>query len=372
MRAWMLLIATVGAAGCGGGGGGNRTIDAAPAPDVPEVDAPDAPPPDAAPPPCNYTEKSDASNDPTGDPGTEPKPEATMLTIGSAPQILCGAANTGHFNPDTMTVDADAYRVTVGADANLVVRFTGGPEAAAAAVDFSIFVFTTEDSPLLLFGGRNNPLIRDHGAFLITLAAGTYDVVVTVNNSADLAAPFDYKVQIAPDGPTRCAAVAAPAAYTEAADGTGAGNDVVSIDFDNDPFYQLTASATDAAEPTGLTIDGSNPVRITGSSADEDAEDDYMDRDTYLVRTGPATHEITLRLGWADEHTDLNYVVFPADQTDHLDKVGDGLQFAGHEEYNVVAVKPSSAYWIWVGSHDESTGLPATYDLSICGTTTFR
>jgi len=330
----------------------------------------DAPPPDAAPPPCNYTEKSDASNDPTAD---VPMPEATMVTVGSAPQILCGTANPGHYNPDTRTVDADAYRVTVAADANLVVRFAGGPAAAAAAatVDLSVFVFATEEN-LLLFGAHANPLIRDHGAFLIALPAGTYDVVVNVSNPADLAAPFDYKVQLAPDGPTRCAAVTAPASYTEAADGTGAGNDVVAIDFDAEPFFKLTTSATDAAEPTGLTIDGSTPVRIAGSSADEDAEDDYMDRDTYLVRTGPATDELTLRLDWADEHTDLNYVVMPADQADPISSVGDGLGFEGHQEYNVVAVKPNSAYWIWVGSHDGSTVLPATYDLSICGTITFR
>jgi len=33
----------------------------------------------------------------------------------------------------------------------------------------------------------------------------------------------------------------------------------------------------------------------------------------------------------------------------------------------VIAVKPNSAYWIWIGSHDGSTALPAAYDLSICG-----
>jgi hypothetical protein len=56
--------------------------------------------------------------------------------------------------------------------------------------------------------------------------------------------------------------------------------------------------------------------------------------------------------------------VFPADQAQ---EVGDSFHFEGNEEYNVIAVKPDSSYWIWVGSHDGSTALPATYDLTICG-----
>jgi hypothetical protein len=286
--------------------------------------------------------------------------EPTGLEIGTESRTLCGTVHTGHFNPDTSTIDADAYRVTTTGATDLVVRFV---HSATTDIEFSVFVFDTEQNPALLFGGNNNSIARDHGAFLGSLTAGTYDVVVSAHNSADLATPFDYKVQLAPDAPTRCPAVTAAAAYTEATDAAGTGNDVVSVDFDADPHFQLT-SADDSAEPTGLTIDTANAIRITGISANEDADDDYMDRDTYLVRTGATTSELTLRLRWSDEHTDLNYIVFPAGQTD---EVGDSLRFDGNEEYNVVAVRPDSAYWIWVGGHDGSTGLPATYDLSICG-----
>ena len=321
--------------------------------------------PDAAPPPCSYTEQADATNDPTLEPDLNPKAESTMLTVGTRPQTLCGKINAGHFNTDTGTVDTDAYRVTTDGS-NLVVRFLGEP-GAAAMVDFSVFIFgTTEEFPTLLFGASASPLVRDHGAFLIALPAGTYDVAVTAHNMADLDASFDYKVQIAPDGPARCAAVTVPAAYAEASDGTGADNDVIAVDFDVDPSFQLTPSTTDAAEATGLTIDGAMPVLITGSSANEDAEDDYMDRDTYLVRTAATTTELTLRLDWTDPQTNLDYRVFPADQTQ---SIGESQNFEGSEEYNVIAVKPDSAYWIWVGSHDGSTGLPAAYHLTICGST---
>jgi len=359
MCAWFLVVmefcgvcAVGGVAACGSGS--NRSIDAMP---------------DAGPPPCVYTEKADATNDPAGDPASDPKAEPTGLTIGTMPQILCGTINAGHFNSATMTVDADAYRVASDGT-NVVVRFSGSSGAPAMA-RFSVFVFDFDENmdPRLLFGGSNSPSVRDHGAFLIALPAGTYEVVVSAQGSADLAASFDYRVEIAPDGPTRCPAVTAPAAYTEAADGAGASNDVVAFDFDFDPSLQLTTSTTDVPEPTGLTIDASTPIRITGSSANGDAEDDYMDRDTYLIRTGATTNELTLRLDWADAHADLNYLVFPADQTE---KVGDSLRFDSHEEYNVIAVNPDSSYWIWVGSHDDSTGLPAAYDLTICGTSLIR
>lgn len=332
------------------GGETSRSPDAAIAPDAPA----DAPPSE-----CSYSEAADTSNDPAGDPASNPMAEPTRLEIGTEPRTLCGRIQPGHFHVDTGTIDADAYRVTTAGTADLVVRFAhSGP----ADVAFSVFVFDTEQNPALLFGGSTNTVVPDHGAFLGSLPAGTYDVVVSAHGAADLAAASDYKLQIAPDAASRCPAVTATAAYTEA-DAAGAGNDVIAVDFDAEPHFQLTP-ADDAAEPTGLTIDTATAIRITGTSGDDDAADDYMDRDTYLVRTAAATRELTLRLRWADEHADLNYIVFPADQTD---EAGDSLRFDGTEEYNVVAVKPDSAYWIWVGGHDGSTGLPATYDLSICG-----
>jgi len=354
MPVWSVLVAGVAGFGALGGVaacGGDRDRPGDAGFDAPALDAAQ---PDAGPPPCSYTERSDATNDPTAEP--------TGLTVGSSPQTLCGKINTGHFSDATTTVDSDGYRVTSDGG-NLIVRFFGSP-GPAALVELSVFVFNTDVNPTLLSGGSNNPIVRDHGAFLIALPAGTYDIVVNVRNPADLAAAFDYKVQLAPDGPGRCAAVTAPAAYTEVADGTGAGNDVIAVSFGVDPPFQLTASTADAAEPTGLTIDGRAPVRITGSSADENAADDYMDRDTYLVRTAAATTELTLRLGWAAATTDLQYIVFPADQTQ---PIGDSFRRVGNDKVNVIAVNPGSAYWIWIGSHDDSTGLPAAYDLTICG-----
>lgn len=353
MRAWASFV-TVWAArwllACGG------SSDRA-APDA-QVDAPA---PDASVSPCEYTETSDSTNDPSGDPDTA-APESTGLVVGGAPHTLCGTIDTGHYRAETQTVDSDAYRFTTDRDGTVIVRFAGAPGAAAPS-ELSVFVFATGDGGGLLFGATSSPAVPDHGVFLVALPAGTYDVVVTARSPQDLAAGFGYALQIAPDSPTRCA-VPATADYREAGDGGGSDNDVIAIDFDRDPATQLTANASDLAEPTGLVIGSAAAARISGSSAAEDAEDAYMDRDTYLIRTGATTGELTLRLDWTELQANLDDFVFPADQTTAL---GFSLHTEGNEEYNAIAVQPDTAYWIWVGGHDGSANLPAAYDLTICG-----
>jgi hypothetical protein len=366
LKVWVIGLCTSGGLVACGGGSGSQPKDAMPSSDaeLPIDAAPDAAPdamPDAAlglssPPPCGYTEQFDVTNLTTS--------EETGLTVGAVDQSLCGIINTGHFDSDSNTVDTDSFRVTSDGTVGLVVRLFGAPGAALAG-DFVVTIFDTAETPTLLAGVTVNLAVADHAAFPIALPAGTYDIVIAAHNPTDLAASFNYKVQLAPDAPTRCAAVTAAADYTEARDGTGTGNDVIAVAFGGDPAFQLTASPDDAAEPTGLTIGAVHPIRITGSSANEDAADDYMDRDTYLVQTGPDTNELTLRLDWADAANDLDFVVFVAGQTA---ETGDGLLSVPMEEYNIIPVKPATSYWVWIGSHDGSTALPATYDLSICGT----
>lgn len=351
------LLAAVGAlTACGSSNG--RGADAGVPVDSSSRDAPIDAPIDASlgvmsPAPCGFTEASDATNDATA--------EVTALTVGTTDQSLCGTINTNHFDPDTGTVDIDTYRVSADGTAGLVVRLFGATGAESMR-DVTVTIFDSQ--PALIASGTYHPASSDHAAFLAQLAAGDYTVVITANNATAPAAAVDYKIELSPDPATRCPVITAAADYTEAADGTDStGNDVVLFSFGTDVPFSTTA-AVDAPEPTGLTVGALQPLRITGTSANVDGADDYMDRDTYLVRTGTVTNELSLRLGWADDGNDFDWVVFPAD---HLDDVGDGLQAVPREEYNVVPVKPDTAYWIWIGSHDGSATLPAMYDLSLCG-----
>ncbi|HEY0194064.1 MAG TPA: hypothetical protein VGC42_23260 [Kofleriaceae bacterium] len=357
-KPWVLGFVEVWAlAACGGGHSGSSPDAGVPGDsssvDAALIDAPIDAGEVTSPPPCGFTEALDATNDATA--------EASALTVGTTDQSLCGTINTNHFDPDTGTVDIDSFRLTADGTAGLVVRLFGAAGAGAVR-DLSVTIF--DDQQALVASGTLHPALSNHAVFVAPLAAGDYTISITAQNATAPAAAFDYKLELLPDPSARCPQRTAPADYVEAADGVaGTGNDVVAVSFGDAVPYKLT-DATDAAEPTQLTLGAVSPVRISGTSASVDAADDYMDRDTYLIHTGPSTNELTLRLAWADPNNDFDFIVFAAG---HTDDVGDGLQSLPREEYNVVAVKPDTDYWIWVASHDGSTALPAGYDLSLCG-----
>jgi hypothetical protein len=126
-----------------------------------------------------------------------------------------------------------------------------------------------------------------------------------------------------------------------------------------------TATTTDAAEATGVTIDATTPVRVSGSSANIAAgSDQYLDRDTYQVMTDASTNELVVRLDW-QAAVDLDYIVFK-DSTATATGASTNASTTS-DEYATFAVVPNTSYWIWVGAAKGSVGLPATYDLSICG-----
>jgi len=310
------------------------------------------PKPDAAPANCDFSEASDGTNDKTA--------EDTGLSLGTTTKTICGGVQGGHFDDGLKTVDIDTYRVTVDSS-ELLVRFYGGSGVESIG-ELSALVFDTAASPTLLAGASIDQSL-DHGAYFTSLTPGTYDVVVVAKNAADVAG-FDYKVRISADPAERCDATLVPkakVAYTEA--GETAGNDVVAVTLAASPQFQAT---TGTAEATNLTLDPLKKVWIQGSSDAGDAPDDYMDRDTYEITTGKQTNELSVRLGWTAQGPDLDFLAF---EEGMMKDVGDGLTSSPMGgEYATFAVKPSSKYWIWVGSHDGSTGLPAMYDLSVCGT----
>jgi hypothetical protein len=325
MRA-LLLIAVLGA--CGDDG---ATADAAP---------------DAGP-LCDYTEANDVGN--------ATAPEAANLTIGHQTRNLCGTINPGHYDAASNTVDVDRFNVTVDGSADVLVRFFA---TGVDTSDLSVLIFDSGQS--LLNGGHLDTKLGDHGAFRSSLVAGTYDVVVRLRATADVAAAIDYKVRVLADAP--CTPITAAAAYTEAHDNAdNHGNDVVAVDFSKStPFTTMPGTA----EPTGLTITPAMPVRISGSSADAPGADQFSDRDTYQLATDAMTNELSVLLAWP-AGPDLDYVVFQDQSTTETASSttagGDGTELA------TFAVKPSATYWLWVGGRKGTTGLPAAYDLSVCG-----
>jgi hypothetical protein len=320
--------------------------------------------PDAyLPPPCDYVEASDATNAAT--------PETTNVSIGDLTRDLCGTVDHGHYDPASGVVDVDVYRVTVSpTSADLVVQFFGG-QGSAGLEDFSVLVFdTATPNHALINGAHFDPANNDHGVFVSTLPAGTYDIVVAAHATADLPASVDYKVRIGVEQRAQTCAIGTKPGYTEANDGADShGNDVVAVDFSKAPAF---AAAAGSAEATGLMIDEATPVELAGTSANVGpGSDQYLDRDTFRVTTSATANELVLRLGWTGAGADLDEVVF-ADPATPATEIGYSTDFGSDGtagELARIAVKPGTSYLVWVGATKASTGMPVPYNVELCGVT---
>jgi len=338
-------------AACGGDGGGNK-------PDAPGIDIDaaveiDAPGTTAT---CSFTEAADATNN------TSPGAEATMVAFAGTKSSICGSINNGHFNMTQRSVDNDAYKFSTAADTDVLIHLTGtGVETLGRVV---LLVGTTTGM------GRNVGLFEgDHGTVSVRLPAGEHVVAVSAFNQADITAAIPYKLTIVTDMPaTRCAKVTAAASYTEANDGAANdGNDVILFSQAANPTTSLTTSATDAPENSGIMAAPGTNYRITGSSANVNRTDDYMDRDMFAFQTSATTTQLSIRLNWTATTIDYDYRLFPMGS---LLTVTGGLLTANTEdEFQTFAVKPSTTYGLWIGAYDGSTGLPAAYDATICAET---
>jgi hypothetical protein len=304
--------------------------------------------------PCGYLEADD--------PGNASVAEATGLTVGAGPTSVCGAVDSGH--PSGGTLDLDRFRVTsTGGD--LLVEIAGGAGIELLRA-LTVRVFDTQPNPRLLAEGSLAPALADHGAFIADVPAGTYDLVVEADAPYELSAPVDYRVLISSSTAARCPARTGRADYAEAHDGASStGNDVLSIDYANDPWYAPTAAA-DAPEPTGLSLVPGRAYLVTGAAATVSQADEYLDRDSYAIRTDDDTNELAVRLDWS-AGADLDDYLFDAAT---MTPVGaSNLTSTTGPELQVIAVKPHTSYLLWVGRFQETTPGPAVpYDATICAT----
>lgn len=345
-RAVLVVFAFV---GCGGDDAPSSPIDATIFPGDDMLFATDAPPQGA----CDYTETADATNDLVS------TAEATNLTFGTR-ITLCGAIDNGHFANGT--VDADAFRITIATETDVLIHMTGtglaGPDQTVLQI--------RQMGNFFGFGVVEG----DHGTLAAHLPPGDYVIATAAFAGSDLAAPIAYQLTVVADAPaTRCAKLTT-GGYVEANDGAGDGNDVISYDAGADPSSSLTASATDAPEPTGITAEPGNRYRITGSSAAVDPADDYEDRDTFAFTTGATTTQLSVRLNWTSTTVDFDYRVYPETTS------GDPLSIAGgldespaEEEFETFAVRPNTTYWLWVAAYDGATGQPTAYEATLCAET---
>jgi hypothetical protein len=204
---------------------------------------------------------------------------------------------------------------------------------------------------------------HDHGVFVAHVTAGTWFVTLAGFDAAALGASFSYSIKLATDT-ARCAHVTT-GGFTEAGDGAGnTGNDVILYDEAAQPVRRVTPGA-DAPEATGITVAPAASYRLTGSLANNNVADSYMDRDTFAFTTGATTNEISIRLNWPSTTADLDMFIVKEAVIEKL--IGAGFDNASREEeFETFAVAPNTTYWLWLGAYDGAS-LPASYDVTVCG-----
>lgn len=306
---------------------------------------------------CSYVEQADADNDDTA----SGSPEATNLTFSTSKDtVLCGTLDASHFD-GSITVDVDAYLVTFATDVDVLVRMKGaGTEAIEyAGVD-------------VLEGSANGKRIGtatfygDHGVTSVHVPAGTYDIQVFALHSEAIATSVPYTIAIIADTPALRCPELTTGGYPEANDGGSSnGNDVLTI-----PTYTgiaLTSSGSDNPEPTNLTLSPANgDQRISGMAANITTTDLYEDKDTYAFVTSSMTNELTVRLAWQGTTTNLDYLLFEQGQTDYAQVAIASAQQG--PEAQTFSIKPSTNYWLLVGSKAGTAMPAAAYNVSLCPT----
>ena len=341
--------------GCGDNHGEDKPVDAK----VTDA-APDAPIPLT----CAYTEMSDATNDDLFGPGGN-MPEATMLSF-TKPMMICGKLDNGHYEMNPQRIDVDSYKFTVPAMSYGLVSLTAPGAENYDSVFLEIYGMTTNTS-------ESGQFI---GTFAVTsaeLPPGDYIVTVQSYDATAPTAAIDYKLVVDTDSPTRCAKSTATPTYTEAMDGlTADGNDVIEVRYSGQPRRKLTDNPLDVPEPTGVTVAPGMSYRIAGTNAKPTVTpaswaDSFQDRDVYLITMGANSNQLSVRLNWTSTTVDFDYKVFPVANV--LSVAGGLVTSTTEDEFQTFAVKPNTTYWLWVGAYDGATGLPATYDATLCAET---
>jgi len=300
---------------------------------------------------CNYTETSDSTNDVMA--------EATGLTLGGLPQAICGDFEPNHFNSTLHSADDDRYRVSVSAATPTLIELMMR-DASHVLSGATIRFWTIDAQPQLVGIATYDPSLADHGAFIITLPAGNYDMVVSGDaSSAITGSAIYYRVRF--EAMPACDETTDPPTYAEANDASGA-NDTVAVDFSKDPSF--TPIAGTSPEASSITADTKHSYSIAGTLDNLTARaDQYLDRDAYQFTTDETSNEVAVRVTWPSTTSDVDYIVFEAATMKPV--VASNLSSDTGPELAMFAVKPSTSYLLWIGNFTGSA--PTTYRATVCG-----
>jgi hypothetical protein len=318
---------------------------------------------------CNptgdYVEMNDATND-AFDGGTV---EATGLTIaaGGDPFTIGGCTDPANVTTDYTDGDDFAFEITGTDPVWLTIDLTSPQGALADGLIAVVYDATDPQAPVDIAGAQ----LSDGSAIVVPVALAPGDYWIDVYYpDLTLAGDLTYQLTVS------VLSCESPSAgdYTEANDGASSrGNDMVAVTFSPLTTVQ-TAVNTDAPEPSGVSGSSGDVRGLVGNTAMvTSAGDAFLDRDTFLISTGPDVDRLVLLLGWDDQNgavtADMDLLVFPAGTGATEDIVGGGLNGSTVAEFGGAVVEPSSDYWVWAGTYATGATLPAggtTYALTVC------
>jgi hypothetical protein len=296
---------------------------------------------------CDYVEQDDVGN------GESEVELIDHTLLGSF--TICGQIDVGHYEADSSeSVDVDYFTFDVATREHVLVELQ-----LQADPPGSFETVFGEDYVHMDLIGKSGVIGSQLHEGLVSIAVGAFD-------AQDASQPIPYRLKITQDTPdTRCPAVTTAANYVEALDGAAnSANDVYQVD--DNGYVVATDSATDAPEATGITVASGAKYRITGSTADVQSTNGYLDPDTFVIHTGPTVNQITIRNDWSNVAWDFDFALMNAATED---VVGGGFAFDNTGELLTFSVKPDTTYWLWNAGFQLGAPLPAAYSLSLCGET---
>ena len=334
---------------------------------------PDAPPP---PPGCDFAELRDSDND--GFENTTANPEDSGLTFaGMGPSVLCGKANSTHFEAPTTAgdlgvVDVDSFKFTVPDGTYYITMYGAGLETLVG--NFRIWSGADFDE-----GEAFAEMHAGHTSMRVGLTAGTYRLDGVFLKDAATTSDIPYKIRIVTEAADARCVPLTTGGYVEAEAGTAATNDMILWDYDAvdpAPFISFTPGA-DAAEATAITAAAGMSYHLSGNSANSTAgiTNDYKDADTFKFTTGPTTTEVTIRMKFPTTTADVDVLIAAEPAVGETDPdvldISNRLAAGPSEEILTTAVEPNTVYWLWIaGYKDHPPGMAlstaATYDATIC------
>ncbi len=392
-----VLISGLFIAACGSGSG---VPDASP-PDSPYIDAalsdaaladapsPDASPPDASPPDAALPDAALPDGGNGGNFVCDPDPldydaiemaDTTndLFLAGGVPEALTGSLGNGVSYTIGGCMDLNGIAADY-ADADF---WTVTSAISDVRVELTTALPNNVDSLLLLVYDAQGTFVSSApytdpvGLKYVTLPGpGSYLLAVMANSLPDvMSGGIQYSLHVREQLDT-CASMGGGGNYTEADESAQnhRANDMVGVTF---PFSaMLTNNANDVPEmlPGNLpvvTISPGGNYHLTGLTAQVGSDGaEYLDRDTFLVQTGPDTTELLLRLNWPDGDVDMDVFLFSAGDPSTVWATGTVIG-TDDDEVLLFVLDPNTSYWLWAGTYaDGPLNLPANYELSLCGAT---